>query len=70
MLGARAATMLSLSARRQRGDGVREVGAAEAIGAARPREHGVDARQVGAPRRGAALADAAGDVDDGLFHAQ
>ena len=50
---------------RQGGGGVRQIGAAEAIGAARPRQHGIDPRQVGAPRRGASLADAAGDFDDG-----
>jgi hypothetical protein len=47
---------------------MRQVGTAETIGAARPRQHGLDPRQVGAPRRRTSLADASGDVDDSLSH--
>ena len=69
MLGARAATMLQLV-------GARAAPAMACARLAQPRRSGprgrasmrIDPRQVGAPRRGAALADAAGDVDDGLLH--
>ncbi len=57
-----------LVGRRQRRGGMREVGAAHVIGAARPGDQGVDARQVGTPGGGAAFADALGDLDDAWFH--
>ena len=59
---------LQLVGGRQRGGRVGEVGAAEALRAARPGDQGIDAGEIVAPRRGAAFANPLGDLDDALFH--
>ena len=64
MLGARSATTLSLSLAGMRGEGMRDVGAAHAVGAAVAAADLVQPREVGGARVAAALADALGDLAD------
>ena len=64
MCGARSATTRNLSLAGIAGEGVRDVGAAQALRAARARAQGVDVAEVVGARARAAAADAFGDGGD------